>query len=357
MGCRNYATRMQHRSYAICATPDFRAPIAFWLGLMMISPACAPSPPPPPSAHLEDLPLELVSSSDLGDVWANEGRDVVVCLRNRSGDPVQISQLTTSCDCAVASMSAAYLEPGETAEVRLLLTGEAPRTSKELRVVTLRCELTQVSQEFSLQFRRRGLIAIDNQWVTRQERIAPGAEFQLAFAIDPPVVDDVAVRCGDARFRVSEQVIRKSEGITTARLTLVAPNNLPGGTCRIPLLLESRQGGNVLEATVTATVEVAVSASLDPAFVRIDTSRDTTVESRLSIQSESPVRSVSIDSSGDVVALTAKEVEPRQWILVWSAEPISGGGLTTTKCVIRVQCENGDPILLSVPVSVYTPIE
>ncbi len=332
---------------------QFTAMIGLGFGLLFVIIGCSADIVP---THVNS-PLELVSSVQLGDVWAHEKKETVIRLRNRSSSAVRIEELTTGCDCGVASLSDPHLDPGEIADVRILLNGAEPRTSQESRSLTLHCQLGQVAQEFSFQFRRRSVVAMDNTSITLPKPIAPGDTFELEFAVDPEIVNDVSISCGDTRFQVVEQVARANDGNASARLTIAAFSAVPGGTCNLPLLIEASREGILLEATVYATVDVAVPASLVPAFVRIDTSRDTTVETQLSVRTEYPIRSVSMDGKNYVAAFTSKEIQTGEWILAWSAKSISGGGLAASICVVRIDCENDDPILISVPVSVYTPLE
>lgn len=146
-------------------------------------------------------PLELVSSTQLADVWAHEEKEMVIRLRNHSSSTVRIMELSTGCDCAVASLSDSHLDPGEIADVRVSLKGAVPRTSQESRSLTLHCQLDKVPQEFSFQFRRRSVVAMDNASITLPKPIAPGDTFQLEFTVDPEIVNDVSVSWGMLGFK------------------------------------------------------------------------------------------------------------------------------------------------------------
>jgi hypothetical protein len=300
-------------------------------------------------------PLELVSPTQLPDVWSHHSTETAIRLRNSSRFPVQIVELSTSCDCAVASVSDTDLSPGEIVEVRVSLQAVVPRTVGELRNISLFCKLKESKQSFTFQFRRRGIIAVDNQAVKVSQQISPGETFFVTLRVDAAFANCVKVICQNPDFQVLSQTVSAEGDAATVRLDIQARNQLAGATYRVPLVVQASQESQPIESTVYASVDVVVPVTLEPAAVRIDTSHGTSFESSLSVQTKSPVRSVSMMGATEVAAFESSKAPSGDWVLKWSVKPPVTEGLVVANCIVRIECEDGEAILKSVPVSVYTP--
>jgi hypothetical protein len=57
----------------------------------------------------------------------------------------------------------------------------------------------------------------------------------------------------------------------------------------------------------------------------------------------------------EVAAFESSKAPSGDWVLKWSVKPPVTEGLVVANCIVRIECEDGEAILKSVPVSVYTP--